>query len=228
MGAEPNSQIGQPPYDPLLSLEQAAHLMQVSIETAGQSCRDGFIPSLDRGRLSARGIANVPVIRLSTILRIQKLPAPSLVNNPEETHPAVQVVLRFQSALEHGDAHLVWELSSGASRVLAATEDDLLRQWSNVLDVPGVVAAGVATGVIAIEGTDAVCVRLIANPRPLTERIRTTTLVRMVHPLPLRLEPGGWRLDLPLFRRRLDWEPFVLGAPPAAPSTGPAGETPPG
>lgn len=198
-----------PAADPLLTIEQVARRMQLSVASVSDLVVQGRLISLDRGRLIARGEINLPLIRASSVERAHKGRDPSKVNidtsHGDGPHPAASVALNLLTAIEEGEPATVVALSTSSSLADVGSPEQLLVAWREALGTAISSDAGIATNGYVLEGYDAIAIRLVANALPLTVIIDRPTPMSVSGVIPFRRENGGWKADLALWQQRDAW-----------------------
>jgi hypothetical protein len=192
--------------DPLLSVVQVARIYGTGIRAVVSLVERRKLPSLDEGRLVARGRLDVPLIRRSwaTALQRDSPGASRRVDTVGEMHPAVDAALDFHDALHALDAERTWLLSSRATRGEAGPEDVLeawRRELGSVLEEP----SGIGTAVYSLAPLPAVAARVFADPPAVPRAVSRPTPAFMLTALPLVEEEDGWKVDLALYRDRESW-----------------------
>lgn len=207
--------------DRLLPVDEVARRLGVSTQTVVVHVRENGLRSLDGGELLAHGDRHTPLIRERELTRfIQehidtlRSASKSVVTDDLVQNTPVLVAYAFVMALADEDADTVWQASSCASREAFNTQKDLVKWWSQYLDIDTAPDPGVSSAMYPI-GDAAIAVNYIADTPPSGGVIQRPTLIE-ANPLALVEDPDGWRVDQPLQARCADWKHLVAAAQPAS------------
>jgi hypothetical protein len=193
--------------DPLLSVSQVARLYGTGQETVIDLVKRGVLPSLDGGTLIDKGRIDVPVIRLSWVTALQgdETPGSSRVLEADgDFHPAFLTAFAFHAAVDIEDEATVASLSSTGTRN-ARSDSEVLALWRAELKDTFGESSGVGTAIYSLAPIDAVTARILAGPPGLPRVNEQSTPTLLLGVLPMVQESSEWRVDLPLFRDRLNW-----------------------
>lgn len=201
--------------DPLLSVSQVARMWGTGLDIVGELVLSQTLPSLDRGELIAQGHLDVSLIRRSwaEFLRLDSYASDRILEPPggERIHPAFQVALDVHSALDEGDADVLYRLSSGAScegRDAAV----LYARWMEFTAGGFPSDSGVGSTVYSLAPLPAVAARVFANAPKVPRALTQSAPARLIAILPLVEEKGEWKVDLPMFEGPV-FLPEVLASP---------------
>ena len=198
----------------LLSVNDVARVWGTGLSIVVDLIDRGDLPSLDRGLVVAEGKYDVPLIRRSWAAALREAPlGPTRrlsAPDGEVFHPAFEVAFEFHKALDLQDADRVFLLSSSDSQA-GGTRDDVLDAWYS----PHLFEqnAGVGSVMHDLGPFPAVAACVYAEAPALPRALTDWTPAALVDALPLVYEPDGWRLDLPLYKRKDEWF-HLLSAPP--------------
>jgi hypothetical protein len=209
--------------DPLLSATQVARLYGTGIITVVELIREGILPTLDDGKLTAAGRLDVPLIRESWARALQRPSGGgSRVLDPpdgELLHPAMVIASNFLGALQDGDTSTVYRLTSSKSRN-GLTAADTMSAWLHLIGGRPEKAAGVGSAIYSLAPFPAVAARILAHTPKFPRAVDRPTPARMIAAVPLVEENGRWTLDLQLMKEMEQWRPLLQMPLPSDPEDG--------
>jgi hypothetical protein len=196
----------------LLSVRDVAARLGVKPDVVSYYVANGDLASLDEGRLVARGLDDVPLIREAEVARMQE--AHDRLQDEEDVvypkaideHPGLLVASQFLLALKNKEADAAFALSSKASQEHFGKSAPLMRWWRDYLGGSTVDSTGVTSAVYPLRGEDAIAVRFVSDAPSGGVTFRRPTIVPGAVPIALVKEGGGWKVDYPLQVRRKEWE----------------------
>lgn len=187
--------------DPLLSAAGVSRLYGTGISTVTELVAESKLPTLDDGALIAAGRLDIPLIRTSWARALQR-PSPGaerIIDPPSGAlvHPAIEAAADFHEALQIGDSAVAYDRSSRASR-RGRSPGELLARWMEIFgEVPE--DSGISSVAYSLVPLPALAARVMAEAPLLPRVVNRPTPARMLAVLPMVLENGAWRVDLPLF-----------------------------
>jgi hypothetical protein len=196
----------------LLSVQEVASRLGVKSDVVSYYVANGDLTSLDEGRLVAKGIDDVPLIREAEVARMlaahDRLQGEDDVIYPKtiDEHPGLLAASQFLLALKNKEADAAFALSSEASREHFGKPVQLLRWWRNCLGGSAVDSTGLTSAVYTLHDEGAIAVRFVSDAPAGGVAFRRPTIVPGAVPIALVMEGGGWKVDYPLQVRRKEWE----------------------
>jgi hypothetical protein len=202
--------------NPLLSIREVARQLDLGVEAAAEVIARGSIPSIDGGQLAEQGRYDVPVVRRSRLEQLREqwdseLGQSTRIDSDVEEglHPAAVSAISFLYAVSEGLKDGVFALSSARTRETADSAKELTRIWKQRIGREALRKGGIASGVYPYPEENAVIIRVVKDPGPISFRVERMTMMPLYTLLPLVEEEGVWRADLPLFEQQEDLMPHA-------------------
>jgi hypothetical protein len=212
-----------PQDDPLLSVNDVARLWGTGLQIVVTLVESGQLASLDRGLLVRQGEHYVPLYvshgrrhcgahrRGPRACSIRRAGSLSTLRSRLPSNSTRHWAHRMQSA-------------STSTRLQPREQTDRRKSCSSH-GPRSVRTSSITTPVWEPTSTlaphEAVAARVIANAPAMPRAVSKPTPAMLVDALPLVFEDDHWRVDLPMFQRRLEWI-HLLSEPPPGSSSSPA------